>query len=334
MTTSFRNKVHTFFQDNDTSEIICNILEHLNTNDNEMIEILFMQLTHNGYLRMIMDFFKWCYPKTWEHLNKHEQKMLYSYTPTLAGKLLLNKDVAFNLHEKKLLCYATTSDFLIIPEHGKQFDFTTPNLIRIGGILHTINIGTPIECEFPYMAKELCVSGSPKSGLMVTINGYNVEDVKLESIKYESLHITVNGLSRLPYVPKIILNSVPIGEAMIDLPKTTDNLYLYTLGFKGENMKLKAKNIHLRDASPTKIVKLYPEIEKITTSEPLVVRHLLSNIRESKNIVRKIIYDRKNIKSFIANQIVKDCLEAGYKIMHSDENLGYIEFGLSNDGTI
>ena len=333
MTNNFHKKVHVFFKDKDTSDIVCNILENINTNDNGMVEFLFMQLTLNGYLRKIMDFFKWCYPKTWEHLTKYDQKMSYSNVPTLVGKLIWNTEVVLDLHEKILLRYATSTDFTITTVHGKPYDCSAPNLISIGGIIYIpVPIYPHIECEISYMAKHLYINGSQK----VTINIDNMTDVKLEYLNYNSLYITVNGLSLLQHVPKIILKSVPMGEGVMDLPQTTDNLYLYTFGYIANGINLKAKNIHIQDTAPTKIVKVLSVIEKITTSELIVMKYLLQNIRTSNNIVKKIVYEWGNTKPLVFNQILNDYLNAGYKIIYLDENSSYIEFEMSNDddGTI
>lgn len=235
MTTNFRNKVHTFFKNNDTSEIICNILEHINTDDVGMIDILFMQLTHNGYLRMIMDFFKWYYPNTWEYVisNKdyyNDYQTGKNYGASDIVKRILRLDNIDN-SDKMLFKLVTIGGVPII-----TVGVTTAYLITDVGYFYGINRNKVFVLELPYNVKQLkVVNDSSVSTHAAQVYIANAEDISLYSFNYKSDCVLLKGLDKMTHVHNFYCDAMP-SEMLTQLPAKCVNFY-YKRCVGGSNPK-------------------------------------------------------------------------------------------------
>ena len=324
MTTKFINKIYTFFQDEDEAAIVCNILEHINTDDAMMVEILTTNLVVNGYLQKIIDFFKWVYPNMWIHFNNMDDSDTPIPIPITVSVLwssvvrrIINDNVGLlTFGETHFIGYATQTEISVSPFKNK---WNEPDYITIGSgciCLSSYN-DIPVELEVPYMVNRLYVSGSFTHGRKYTFNFNNFEDVKLLEWWYDSLHFVIKGMSKLQYVSELKLLTTPHGESL-ELPQMADALYLYNLSLAIESLNIKANFVYIRDALLTKIVSVNHHFDTIIVSGTLALTYLIKNIRESNNIVRKIIYHSKDIES-LPISIVEEFINVGYGVLRNDD---------------
>ena len=215
MTLKYINKIQTYFKDEDTSGIVCNILE--NFHNLEMAEFIDPVLLEGGYLQLILDFFKDCYPIFWKELNNHNWKYNFQNRMRFFSYKI---ETVTSKEEQILLAFAISNRVILrVVETRFEIDLWS-NDIFCSSINYPINDNNKnsINIELPLGANKLCLGEKSDSaeGVVHIVNG---GDLELEELTFNNRGFIVKGLNAITHIPTIKLIST-IYEQLDDLPQS------------------------------------------------------------------------------------------------------------------
>ena len=332
MTTKFINKIYTFFQDEDEAAIVCNILEHINTTDSMMVEILTTNLVVNGYLQKTLDFFKWYYVNIWKYINinkdyynEYQVGKNYGVSHTVRKVLRLN---SIDNSEKMLFKLATIGGSAYI-----EVCNTTAKLDVADGYYCSIKQGDVCILELPYNIQHLVVGGeNTNSHPTVQITIANAEDISLKSITYKNSEVILNGLDKMAFISEFECKTMP-SEMLAQLPQKCETFHYKNC--MGEKIKsnMSVKSIHINNIWEYDILHYFDNVYELYTGEFLMVEDFLKMMQTIPTKLQKITYHSPIYKFGIEEfeKIKTSFSNLGYKLLYADETLSHVEFDLQEN---